>query len=100
MNPDDRLDALFRAVRENPADTDRLEHAFETRLTARLREERGSSWLAWSWRLSPFFAALAVASAMWCHWSTGMDADAETLLDAVRTGSQPPVLAWWTEDDR
>ena len=100
MNPDDRLDTLFRAARESAPDTSRAEYAFETRLAARLREERGASWLAWGWRLSPFFAALVIASAVWCHSSTGIEADAETLLDAVRSGGQPEMFAWWAEGDR
>jgi hypothetical protein len=100
MNPDDQLDALLRAARAFAPDTSRAEHAFETRLAARLREERGESWLAWAWRLSPFFAALAAASAVWCHTSTGIDADTETLLDAVRSGGQPSMLVWWAEGDQ
>jgi hypothetical protein len=100
MNPDDRLDALFRAVREAAPDTSRAEHAFETRLGARLREERSGSWFAWAWRLSPIFAALVIASAAWCHSNVGIEADTDTLLDAVRSSSQPSMLAWWPEEDR
>ncbi len=100
MNPDAQLDALLRAARHDVLDTSRAEFAFETRLSARLREERSASWLAWSWRLSPFFAALAVASAVWCHTSTGIEADTETLLDTVRSGGQSSLLAWWPEGER
>jgi hypothetical protein len=100
MNLDKQLDALLRAARESAPDTSRAEHAFETRLAARLREERGESWFAWAWRLSPFLAALVVASAMWCRTSTGIEADTEALLDAVRSGGQAPMLAWWPEEER
>lgn len=100
MNPDDRLDSLFRAAREITPDTARTEHAFETRVAARLREERGASWLAWGWRLSPFFAALAVASAVWCHANTGIDADSETLLDTMQSGGRSAVFAWVAEEVR
>ena len=41
MNPDSQLDALLRAARDSAPDTSRAEHAFETRLAARLREEPG-----------------------------------------------------------
>ena len=100
MNPDAQLDALLRAARKAAPDTSRAEHAFETRLAARLREERSGSWFAWAWRLSPYFAALAIASAVWCRMSIGLEADADTLLDTVRSSSQPSLLAWWPEDDR
>jgi hypothetical protein len=100
MNPDEKLDALLRAARLDTPDTSRAELAFETRFAARLREERSASWLAWGWRLSPFFAALAVASAVWCHTTTGIEPDTETLLDTVRTGGQSSMLAWWPEGEQ
>ena len=100
MKSDRRLDDLFRAARPAVPDTARAEHAFETRLLARLREERGSSWSAWAWRLAPFCAALAIGSAVWCHSVTSMEADADTLLDAVRSGGgAPPMVAWWPEGE-
>lgn len=100
MNSDQRLDALLRAARETPLDTSRTEHAFETRLAARLRDEREQSWMAWSWRLSPFFAALVIAAAAWCHTATAIEPDTETLRDAMHSGSQAPLLAWWPEEER
>ena len=97
MKPDQRLDALLRAARESePVAHD---YAFETRLLARLREERRGSWLAWGWRLSPFFAALAVASAVWCRATTDLEADPAALLDAVQ-GGQSAMFAWLTEEAR
>lgn len=100
MNPDEKLDALLRAARLDAPDTARAELAFETRFAARLREERSSSWLAWGWRLSPFFAALAVASAVWCHTTTSIEPDPETLLDTVLSGGQSSLLAWWPEGEQ
>ena len=100
MNPNDRLDALLTAARADAPDTAGAELAFETRLAARLREERSSSWLAWGWRLSPFFAALAIASAVWCHANTDLDADPAAMLEAVQSGSPSALLAWWPEGDR
>jgi hypothetical protein len=65
-----RLDELFAAARRAAPETSRLEYAFETRLLARLREEREASVQTWAWRLSPFFAALAIALAFWSHAAT------------------------------
>lgn len=64
-----RLDELFAAARRATPETSRLEYAFETRLLARLREERDTSVLTWAWRLSPFFAAIAVALAVWSQFA-------------------------------
>lgn len=100
MNPDEKLEAFLHAARDAAPDTARAEHAFETRLTARLREERAESWFAWAWRLSPILAALVVASAAWCHASVGIETDTETLLDALRDGGRAPVLAWWPEGEQ
>jgi hypothetical protein len=60
-----RLNELFAAARRAVPETSRLEYAFETRLLARVREERETSVQAWAWRLCPFFAALAVALTLW-----------------------------------
>src|SRR3954468_22499773 len=80
MNPEPNLDALFRAARAEAPDTTRVEFAFETRLLARLREERGSSIFAWAWRLAPFFAAIAIAVGWWGQLSI---AQVETTANAV-----------------
>ncbi len=90
-NPPDPLDALFRAARENADCVDRLEYGFETRMLARIREERGSSWLAWAARLCPFAAALAVAAGAWActHWEDSPDGD--SVVDAVRLAGMPAL---------
>jgi hypothetical protein len=67
MIDNNRLDHLFAAARRAVPETSRLEYAFETRLLARLREEREVSVQTWAWRLSPFFAAIALALAVWSH---------------------------------
>lgn len=95
---DDALDALFRAVRENPADTSRTEFAFETRVLARVREERRSSMFAWAWKLTPFLAALAVAAGVWCYAQTGMETDPDAWLTALGDGGRS-ALDWFTEGD-
>ncbi|MEO6739351.1 MAG: hypothetical protein ABIP20_03805 [Chthoniobacteraceae bacterium] len=87
--PGDPLDALFHAARENADDFDRLEYGFETRTLARIREERGSSWLSWATRLCPFAAALALAAGVWtyAHWDDSPDG--ESVVNAVRLAGIP-----------
>jgi hypothetical protein len=73
MNSEDKLNELFRAARENPP-TDRGDLGFETRLLARLREERshgaleaipGGDVLALAvWRALPWFGGLVAAFAL------------------------------------
>ena len=79
-NPDPPLDALFRAVRAAEPDTVRAQFGFETRLLARLREERGTGIFAWAWKLAPFFAAIALAAGWWGRLSM---AQVETTASAV-----------------
>jgi hypothetical protein len=101
MNPDADpfLDALFTAARRShdiPAD-----FGFETRLLARIREERRGSLFLWSWRLTPYFAALVAAGGVWLAWDTfpgsAQDFDEtdpvwiqqEHMLAVALTGEQP-----------
>ena len=79
-NTDSSLDALFRAVRTAVPDTARAEFGFETRLLARLREDRGTGLFAWAWKLAPFFAAIALAAGWWGRLSM---AQVETTASAV-----------------
>ena len=88
-NPPDPLDALFRASRENTGDFDRLEYGFETRTLARLREERGTSWLAWAARLCPFAAALALAAGVWAYTRWEDSPDGDSVVNAVRLAGVP-----------
>lgn len=97
MNPDQKLDALLRAARESALDNASVEFAFETRLLARLREERDSSWFVVALRLSPLFAALVIATAAWCHSSTGIEPDPAYAWDAVRSGGTSALFAWLPE---
>lgn len=94
--PDEELDKLLRAARsESPAyvdragGLDRLEFGFETRLLARLREERGASWLAWAWRLCPFAAVLAIAAGAWSFTHRDDSPDTESVYTAVRLAGMP-----------
>lgn len=77
---DSQLDALFCAVRAEVPNTARAQFGFETRLLARLREDRGSSIFAWAWKLAPFFAAVALAAGWWGRLSM---AQVETTASAV-----------------
>jgi hypothetical protein len=69
------LDALLAAVRQDVPDTGRAEFAFETRLLARLGEERGVFGLPAALSPGPgssvlFFAALALAAGLWSRTPT------------------------------
>ncbi len=79
-NPDSSLDALFRAARTGEPDTERAQFGFETRLMARLREDRGAGLFAWAWKLAPFFAAIALAAGWWGRLSM---AQVETTASAA-----------------
>ena len=79
-NPDSSLDALFRAARTGEPDTARAQFGFETRLMARLRDDRGTSIFSWAWKLAPFFAAVALAAGWWGRLSM---AQVETTASAV-----------------
>jgi hypothetical protein len=67
--PDPELDVLFTLARKKRPDTSRAEYAFETRLMARLRDERplstSSIWATVTWRMVPFFAVCVVALTLW-----------------------------------
>jgi len=82
-NPDPQLDALFAAARAGAPDTSRVEYGFETRLAARLREERGASLFAWAWRLCPFFAALALAVAWWTQGNASAEVYSQFVAEAA-----------------
>ena len=92
--PGDPLDALFCAARENAGDFDRLEYGFETRTLARIREERGTSWLAWAARLCPYAAALAIAAGAWTYLHQDDSPDSESVVSAVRLVGVP-VLEYY-----
>ena len=112
MNPsepdpsrDDSLDRLFRAARtdEPPwADAEgglgRLEYGFETRLLARIREERATGWLAWAWQLCPFAAALAIAAGVWSYARHDEPPDRESMFSAVKLAGMP-VLDYYLGRD-
>ncbi len=59
---DEQLDRLFLAARAIKPDTAEIEEYFETRLLARIEEQRSKQplWFAWSWRLVPWFATVVI----------------------------------------
>ncbi len=103
---DDKLDAIFRAMREEPppyvenaGGLDRLTYAFETRVTARLRAERGTSWLAWAWKLCPFAAAVAIAAGAWAYTHADESPGTESMFDAVRFAGMPSIDFYLGHDE-
>ncbi|TAN35664.1 MAG: hypothetical protein EPN23_10855 [Verrucomicrobia bacterium] len=102
MKSEEQLHQLLAAARAAPVDTAAVEFGFETRLLARLRDERnrGAAWGLWSWRLAPALAALVLLLAAWTWWApnnTETDftqgvsiASTEQTLAAHWTGSATP----------
>ena len=99
MNPDDELDRLFAAARTPSQDHSRLEFGFETRVLARVREERSASWFSWAWKLCPYFAALAVAVGAWGYLHGDSMPDGESFAASVRTVGRP-VLDYYLGADQ
>ena len=102
MNDDaeEKLSALFAAVRAAERDTSRAEFGFETRLAARLREEGGGSLSAWAWKLCPFFAALALAATWWGHVNLRAAAATEVLTEATQPDAEQVLFAYMTGEGR
>jgi len=107
MNTDDpsrradaELDRLLHAARTGgPAEFERIGFGFETRLLARLREERRTSWLAWAWRLCPYAAALAIAAGVWSYAQRDDPPEGESLYAAVRLAGMPVIDYYLGHDE-
>ena len=99
-NIDEKLNALLAAARTMPPDTSRVEFGFETRLAARLRAESAGSLSAWAWRLGPFFAALALATAWWSQTAERTEPIAPLAAEAAPTNDDKLLLAYMTGQDR
>ena len=96
-SPDPQLDALFRAARAAAPDTSRAEFGFETRVLARLREERGTTVFSWAWRLCPFFAVLALAALCWTRTPAARaEKDATVLAELTRGSDESALMAFMT----
>src|SRR5262245_19220878 len=96
-NPDPIIDRLLSAVRSETPDVSRFEFAFETRMMSRIREERSASVFTWSWKLAPFFAALALAATLWCRTTTAAaDSLAGFVSDAARSSQEAKLVSFLT----
>jgi hypothetical protein len=95
---DSQLDRLIAAAREDAAAGDAIEFGLETRVLARLREERRGSWLAWAWRFCPYAAGLAAAAAAWSYTNLGESLEGESVYAAVRLAGKP-VLDYYLGSD-
>ncbi len=92
-SPEDKLDQLFAAARRAKPETAREEFAFETRLTARIRAERGREipWLAFSWKLTPLFACTVLMLGAW--FAATSTTDPMDLASALSGGNEEAMLA-------
>ena len=96
-NRDPQLDALFHAARTDAPDTARAEYGFETRLLARLREERGASIFSWAWKLAPFFAAVAIAAGWWGQLSIAqVETTASAVAEVALKGDERTLMSFMT----
>jgi hypothetical protein len=86
MKSNDPLDELFAAVRAEAPDTERAQFGFETRLLARIREERSGSWFSCAWKLSPYFAALALVAGAWGYANYDVFPDGESVTATLQQG--------------
>ncbi len=99
-SPTPDLDQLFADARAAAPDHSRLEYAFETRLLARLAEERSGSVFSWAWRLCPYFAALALAAAFWSRTTTAwVQAQAPLWAEAGR-GEEHALVSYMTGESQ
>ena len=98
-NPDQQLERLFAAARTEEPDTTRHQWGFETRVMARLREERSAtaSMFALAWRLCPFFAALALAAGLWSRSTDArVRADSSLLVEVAQAGEERALVGYLT----
>ena len=99
VNPDEQLERLFSAARTAQPDTTRHQWGFETRVMARIREERTvtASTFAWAWRLCPFFAALALAAGIWSRSTDArVRADSSLLVEVAQAGEERTLVGYLT----
>jgi hypothetical protein len=64
---DDGLERLFAAARKSQLYNANLEYGFETRLMAKINEQRGRQkpFYCWAWRLMPAFVSLVLILGIW-----------------------------------
>ena len=94
----DRIERLFAAVRKAHLYDAKLEYGFETRVMAKIMEQRNAQkpFFSWAWRLVPAFVSAVLILGMWTYMTehkelldlssiTGINSE-ETLLVASLTG--------------
>ena len=95
---DDILERLFADARKSQPYNVNLEYGFETRVTAKIREQRGGQkpFFSWAWRLMPALVLTVMMLGAWTYINehkqiidlsavTGIDNE-ETMLVASLTG--------------
>ena len=97
---DARLGLLLAAARGDKPDTSRAEYGFETRLTARLAAESGvlKWWAAWTWRLAPLFAVIALGLALWPQHAPAPPSD-ERMMTEWSSSAEDDLGNWLLTDD-
>jgi hypothetical protein len=99
---DHNLERLFSAARAAEPDTTRHQWGFETRVLARIREERTlvTSMFSWAWRLCPFFAALALAAGLWSRSTDArVRADSSFIAEVAQAGDEQALVGYLTGGD-
>jgi len=90
---DKRLDQLFAAARAESIDSTAREAHFETRLMARIRENRAAQsepWYALAWRMLPAYAGIMVVVAV-CSITFNPSRSAD--IFSVLTGNQDDSIS-------
>lgn len=91
-SPDD-LNELLTRLRDarTPADPDRVSLGFETRVVARLRNDRSNDGLTWFWRWAAVFGSTAIVCGVFAVQSyNAMLDESLTALDGGGT-----LLSWF-----
>ena len=87
------LDSLFAQARARRANTSAMEYGFETRLMARLREQKEpvGLWGMMAWRMMPFFAACVLALTL---WQTEVVSEADDAAQAAAINNPSALDSW------
>jgi hypothetical protein len=90
-NTDKNLDSLFAAARADKMDTTALEEHFETRVMARIAEQKASSapWYMFAWRMIPVCSGIALICAV-C-WVTFNPMRSNDLFAAITAGQEDHI---------
>ena len=95
------LDDLLAAAREDRPDTSRAEYGFETRLMARIAAPEAAPagwWFAWTWRLAPFFAVIALSLSAWTRFAPLPGSSDDRMMTEWSASADDDLGAWLVED--